>query len=74
MTGFMTNDATELGIARTRWHEVLDSMNMDAPAVFLYTPEQTAVASRRITGVTIDPWIWLDGVERWGLEPGQAPK
>lgn len=65
---------SELGIARTRWHEVLDSMNMDAPAVFLYTPEQTAVASRRITGVTIDPWSWLDGVERWGLEPGQAPK
>lgn len=61
--------ASTLGIARTRWHEVLDSMNLDVPAVFLYTPEQSAVASRRITGVTIDPWSWLDGVERWGLEP-----
>lgn len=66
--------ASELGIARTRWHEVLDSMNVDAPAVFLYTPEQSAVASRRITGVTIDPWSWLEGVERWGLEPGQPLK
>ena len=64
--------ASELGIARTRWHEVLDSMNVDVPAVFLYTPEQSAVASRRITGVTIDPWSWLDGIERWGLEPLQA--
>jgi len=64
----------ELGIARTRWHEVLDSMNVDVPAVFLYTPEQSAVASRRITGVTIDPWSWLEGIERWGLEPLQARK
>jgi len=67
-------DASELGIARTRWHEVLDSMNVDAPAIFLYTPEQSAVVSRRITGVTIDPWSWLEGVERWGLETAQAFK
>lgn len=66
--------ASELGIARTRWQEVLDSMNADAPAVYLYTPEQSAVVSRRITGVTIDPWSWLEGVERWGLETGLAPK
>jgi peptide/nickel transport system substrate-binding protein len=67
-------EVSELGIARTRWHEVLDSMNADAPAVFLYTPEQSAVMSRRITGVSIDPWSWLEGIERWGLEPGQALK
>ncbi len=63
-----------LPTARIHWHEVLDSMNADAPAVFLYTPEQTAVASRRITGVSINPWSWLEGVERWGLEPGQGGK
>ena len=63
--------ASQLGIARTHWHEALDSMNVDVPAVFLYTPEQSAVASRRITGVSIDPWSWLEGVERWGLEPLQ---
>lgn len=66
--------SSQLGIARTRWHEVLDSMNMDAPAVFLYTPEQSAVASRRITGITIDPWSWLEGVERWGLDVKQGGK
>ena len=49
-------------------------MNVDVPAVFLYTPEQSAVASRRITGVAIDPWSWLEGVERWGIEPGPARK
>lgn len=66
--------SSQLGIARLRWHEVLDSMNADAPAVFLYTPEQSAVASRRITGISIDPWSWLEGVERWGLDPRQASK
>jgi peptide/nickel transport system substrate-binding protein len=66
--------ASQLGIARTRWHEVLDSMNADAPAVFLYTPEQSAVASRRITGISIDPWSWLEGVERWGLAPKRGAK
>ncbi len=67
-------EASALPIARTQWREVLDSMNVDAPAVYLYTPEQSAVISRRITGVTIDPWSWLEGVERWGLEPGQGGK
>jgi peptide/nickel transport system substrate-binding protein len=66
--------ASALPMARPRWREVLDSMNMDVPAVFLYTPEQSAVASRRITGVAIDPWSWLEGVERWGLEPGLSAK
>jgi len=66
--------ASALPMARTRWHEALDSMNLDVPALFLYTPEQSAVVSRRITGVSIDPWSWLEGVERWGLEPGQPAK
>jgi peptide/nickel transport system substrate-binding protein len=66
--------ASDLPVARTRWREVLDSMNADAPAIFLYTPEQTAVASRRITGVVIDPWSWLDGVEQWGLERPRVAK
>jgi peptide/nickel transport system substrate-binding protein len=66
--------ASALPVARTRWHEVLDSLNLDAPAVFLYAPEQSAVAARRITGVAIDPWSWLEGVERWGLEPAQRAK
>ena len=61
-------------MARARWRDVLDSINVDAPAVFLYSPEQSAVSSRRITGETIDPWSWLDGVERWGLEPDQSAK
>ena len=66
--------ASALPTARPRWHEVLDSMNLDVPAVFLYTPEQSAVLSRRITGVVVDPWSWLEGVERWGLEPAPSAK
>ena len=67
-------DAPTIPVARSRWVQVLDSLNADAPALFLYTPEQSAVASRRITGVSIDPWSWLEGVERWGLEAQAASK
>jgi hypothetical protein len=35
--------------------------------VFLYAPEQVAAASSRITGMSIDPWSWLEGVDRWGI-------
>ena len=55
----------EFPMAKARWREALDSLNADAPAVFLYAPEQTAAASSRISGVVLNPWSWLEGVERW---------
>lgn len=55
----------EVPLARARWVEVLDSLNADAPAIFLYAPEQVALASTRLGGVTINPWSWLEGIEGW---------
>ena len=55
----------EFSMAKARWREALDSLNADAPAVFLYAPEQTAAASSRIGGVAVNPWSWLEGVEHW---------
>lgn len=56
--------------AKALWGEALDSLNADAPAVFLYAPEQVAAASSRIRGIAINPWSWLEGIHRWTvLEP-----
>jgi peptide/nickel transport system substrate-binding protein len=54
-------------LARAHWAAVLDSLNADAPGIFLYAPVQVAVASTRLDGVSINPWSWLDGIERWGV-------
>ncbi len=66
--------ASTLNEARAAWATALDSLNIDAPAAFLYAPEQSAVASQRITGIELDPWSWLDGIERWGIRPPASSK
>lgn len=58
----------EFSLAKARWREALDSLNADAPAVFLYAPEQVAAGSGRIGGVVLNPWSWLEGVERWTVD------
>ena len=47
----------------------MDTLNADAPALFLYAPEQAAGLSRRMEGVTIDPYSWLSGLETWRAGP-----
>lgn len=54
-------------VARTLWHQALDSLNADAPAVFLYTPVNVAGVSHRLTNVTIDPYSWLARLPEWTL-------
>lgn len=51
--------------ALSLWRQALDTLNADPPAIFLYAPEQVAVLSNRLEGVTINPWSWLEGVEGW---------
>ncbi len=57
--------ASELPVARRAWRETLDTLNADAPAIFLYAPTNVAAASRRLEGVQIDPYSWLSGVAGW---------
>ena len=51
------------------YRAAMDTLNADAPALFLYAPMQTAGVSRRISGVSIDPYSWLSGVSGWQAGP-----
>jgi peptide/nickel transport system substrate-binding protein len=55
--------------ARMGWRTALDTLNADAPALFLYTPVQVAAASRRVEGLEIDPYSWLSGLPAVSLKP-----
>ena len=43
----------------------MDTLNADAPAIFLYAPANVAVVSRRVDDVDIDPYSWASGLRRW---------
>ena len=47
------------------YREAIDTLNADAPALFLYAPANAAVVARRLEGVEIDPYSWLSGLRRW---------
>jgi len=53
------------GVARRLYWEAMDTLNADAPAIFLYSPTNTAAVSRRLTGVEIDPYAWLNELPSW---------
>jgi peptide/nickel transport system substrate-binding protein len=55
--------------ARALWREAMDTLNADAPAVFLYAPEQVAAVSKRVEGVAIDPYSWASGLRTWRAGP-----
>jgi peptide/nickel transport system substrate-binding protein len=56
---------TDPARARQLYREAMDTLNADAPALFLYTPTNTAAVSRRIADVEIDPYSWLSGLPGW---------
>ena len=53
--------------ARALYREAMDTLNADAPAIFLYTPTNAAAVSRRLNGVEIDPYSWVSGLPEWTL-------
>lgn len=55
--------------AKNEWRTAFDSLNADAPAIFLYTPVQVAAVSRRVEGLEIDPYSWLSGLADVSLKP-----
>ncbi|MGE5232048.1 MAG: peptide ABC transporter substrate-binding protein [Deltaproteobacteria bacterium] len=57
--------------ARATYEEAMDTLNADAPAVFLYTPTNAAAVSRRIGNGEIDPYSWLSGIADWRV--GRSP-
>jgi peptide/nickel transport system substrate-binding protein len=55
--------------ALAAWREALDTLNSDAPAIWLYTPMNVAGVARRLEGVKINPYSWLAGLGSWSLRP-----
>ncbi|MBA3498712.1 MAG: peptide ABC transporter substrate-binding protein [Gemmatimonadales bacterium] len=60
--------ARDVGTARRLYREAMDTLNADAPALFLYAPANVAVVSGRLDGVEIDPYSWASGLRRWRAE------
>ena len=55
--------------ARRLYRQAMDTLNADAPALFLYAPANIAVISQRVEGVEIDPYSWASGLRRWSAGP-----
>ncbi|HEU5171765.1 MAG TPA: ABC transporter substrate-binding protein [Gemmatimonadales bacterium] len=55
------------GVARRLYVEAMDTLNADAPAIFLYSPTNSAAVSRRIAAVRLDPLSWLGALPEWEL-------
>jgi peptide/nickel transport system substrate-binding protein len=58
--------------ARRIWREALDTLNADAPAVFLYSLANVAAVQRRLEGVELDPYSWASGLPRWRIDQSRA--
>jgi peptide/nickel transport system substrate-binding protein len=61
----------DVGKARLKWREAMDTLNADAPAIFLYALTNTAAVSRRLQDVKIDPYSWLSGLPEWRVKEGE---
>jgi peptide/nickel transport system substrate-binding protein len=62
------------GKAKQVWHEAMDTLNSDAPAMFLYTLTNVAAVSRRLEGVEIDPYSWASGMRKWKVKQENGGK
>ncbi|HEU4680973.1 MAG TPA: ABC transporter substrate-binding protein [Gemmatimonadales bacterium] len=58
--------------ARRLWRQALDTINADAPAIFLYSLANVAAVHRRLRGVELDPYSWASGLPGWKIDPDQA--
>jgi peptide/nickel transport system substrate-binding protein len=56
---------TNVGAAKRKWKEAMDTLNADAPAIFLYALTNVAAVNRRLEGVEIDPYSWMSELPRW---------
>jgi ABC-type transport system substrate-binding protein len=51
------------------YHEAMDTLNAQAPAIFLYTPENVAAVHSRLRDVVIDPYAWISRLPEWSIDP-----
>jgi peptide/nickel transport system substrate-binding protein len=55
----------DVGAAKRRWREAMDTLNADAPAIFIYALTNVAAVNRRFQEVKIDPYSWVSGLSTW---------
>jgi peptide/nickel transport system substrate-binding protein len=53
--------------AKRTWRAAIEVLNQDAPAVFLFAPDNIAAVDRRVTDVTIRPDSWLALLYTWRI-------
>lgn len=61
--------APDTAAAAPLYRAALDTLNADAPALFLYAPVQVAGVASRVEGVTINPYSWLSDLPTWTAGP-----
>lgn len=61
----------DVRIARRLWRQALDTLNADAPAIFLYSLANVAAVNRRLKDVEIDPYSWASGLAGWRVSDGR---
>jgi len=59
--------ATNRAVARRSWRSAMEMVNQDAPAIFLFAPDNVAAVDRRVAGVTIRPDSWLALLRTWRI-------
>ncbi len=59
--------ATDMPTARAAWRTAFDTLNADAPALFLYAPVNVAAVSRRVEGFRVNPYSWVSELPAWSL-------
>ena len=62
-------EESDVDRAAASYRRAMDTLNAEAPAIFLYAPSNTAVVSRRIGNVRIDPYSWASGLREWTAGP-----
>jgi len=55
--------------ARRIWRSAMEVLNQDAPAVFLFAPQNVAAIHRRIENAVIRPDSWWALVRTWRIPP-----
>jgi peptide/nickel transport system substrate-binding protein len=58
-------ETREQAAARRLWHRALETINDDAPAVWLFTPSLGAAVNARVWNVTIRPDLWSAFLWEW---------
>ena len=59
--------AANRAAARRAWRSAIEILNQDAPAIFLFAPDNVAAVDRRVTGVAIRPDSWLALLRTWRI-------